>query len=268
MKKILIALILLFSMILNLSGCYQRKPSDQELDEAIDNGYIKTRVWDTYNSGVVCGLSEEGKMQEIVYVPDRINYWFGEYLVIQISPELYGSTLDFESEKLKRIYFPWSVGYSSVTEDELEMRLGSVEYVFSTSTLALVTNRKINDECKNVVPLTVYKKIMHDELIGNMCIVSEENKKYFVPANIMYSFNFDMSENEGYFFIDLLEESGKITKPPYDPKREGYTFDGWYKEPECVNKWDFDTDTVTITFDDEGNRIYEEIKLYAKWKEG
>lgn len=41
-----------------------------------------------------------------------------------------------------------------------------------------------------------------------------------------------------------------------DPNRRGYKFGGWYKETACVNKWDFDTDTVT------SNTV-----LYAKWIE-
>ena len=66
--------------------------------------------------------------------------------------------------------------------------------------------------------------------------------------------------------MDLLESAGKLTKPPYDPKREGYNFAGWYIDPECTDKWNFENDVVTINFDEEGNRIYEEFCLYAKWE--
>lgn len=41
---------------------------------------------------------------------------------------------------------------------------------------------------------------------------------------------------------------------PTDPTRPGYTFGGWYKEPENINKWNFETDKVT-----------EDTSLYAKW---
>ena len=27
-----------------------------------------------------------------------------------------------------------------------------------------------------------------------------------------------------------------------EPQREGYTFEGWYKEKECINEWDFEVD--------------------------
>ena len=43
---------------------------------------------------------------------------------------------------------------------------------------------------------------------------------------------------------------------PKNPKRKGFTFAGWYKESDCLNQWNFDTDIVT-----------EPITLYAKWIE-
>ncbi len=48
-------------------------------------------------------------------------------------------------------------------------------------------------------------------------------------------------------------ESLLINKPT-DPTVEGYVFIGWFKEEDCLNAWDFATDTVT------SNTI-----LYAKW---
>ncbi|MBQ5781964.1 MAG: InlB B-repeat-containing protein [Oscillospiraceae bacterium] len=47
---------------------------------------------------------------------------------------------------------------------------------------------------------------------------------------------------------------GELITKPQDPTREGYTFDGWYKDIYLKEKWNFDTDTVT------GNMV-----LYAGW---
>ena len=52
----------------------------------------------------------------------------------------------------------------------------------------------------------------------------------------------------------LIPETNFVTEPA-DPTAEGYTFGGWYEEPECTTKWVFDT---PITFDK---------TLYAKWTE-
>ena len=46
---------------------------------------------------------------------------------------------------------------------------------------------------------------------------------------------------------------GKVTEPTA-PMKTGYTFAGWYKELECTNTWDFNTDMVI-----------SDVTLYAKW---
>ena len=48
---------------------------------------------------------------------------------------------------------------------------------------------------------------------------------------------------------------GMVTEPTETPVKTGYTFTCWYKEEECINQWDFDTDTVT-----------GDITLYAGWE--
>ncbi len=48
--------------------------------------------------------------------------------------------------------------------------------------------------------------------------------------------------------------SGTKIAAPADPVRTGYTFDGWYKDPSCTSKWDFDTDTIMVN-----------VYIYAKW---
>lgn len=47
---------------------------------------------------------------------------------------------------------------------------------------------------------------------------------------------------------------GNLLPRPADPVKSGYRFEGWFKDEECLNAWDFGTDTV------ESN-----ITLYAKW---
>jgi len=50
-----------------------------------------------------------------------------------------------------------------------------------------------------------------------------------------------------------IPQGNKITEPPLLTKT-GYTFDGWYKEPDFLNKWNF-TNDIPVT----------DIYLYAKW---
>ena len=55
-------------------------------------------------------------------------------------------------------------------------------------------------------------------------------------------------------------ESVRVTRnstvvKPADPTREGYTFEGWFTDPECSEAYDFDT------------KVTKNITLYAKWVE-
>lgn len=86
-------------------------------------------------------------------------------------------------------------------------------------------------------------------------------------ANTSYMFNYDGAPNDGYFFINDFERGGLIEDTPYAPQRDGYTFGGWYKESECINKWDFATDRLPeATYDEEGYVTdFVETKLYAAW---
>lgn len=47
---------------------------------------------------------------------------------------------------------------------------------------------------------------------------------------------------------------GETVVKPEDPTRDGYIFDGWYRDIDKTKSWDFDNDTVS------GN-----MSLYAKW---
>ena len=95
------------------------------------------------------------------------------------------------------------------------------------------------------------------------------NEKHceFQIANTSYVFNYDGAPNDGYFFINDFERGGLIEDTPYAPQRDGYTFGGWYKEAECINKWDFEQDRLPeATYDEEGYVTdFVETKLYAAW---
>ena len=52
-----------------------------------------------------------------------------------------------------------------------------------------------------------------------------------------------------------VQDRGYLTQPN-EPEREGFTFEGWYKDIDGNDPWNFDTDPVT-----------EPTTLYAKWAE-
>lgn len=64
-------------------------------------------------------------------------------------------------------------------------------------------------------------------------------------------------ENGGSEVEDQPVRFGEKLRRPKDPKRAGYTFEGWYRDIDCTEPWDFENDTV------DGN-----LTLYARWTEG
>ena len=155
-------------------------------------------------------------------------------------------SINVNSANLKKIYFPWTAS-----------QIGSI---LSDKTCFFFANSELYDWGYNRTQVIVPK--LYDQIFLN----AKYDNKWIVKANITYNFNYKDNPNDGYFFIDLIEETGKLTKPPYDPTREGYNFVGWYKDEGCNNLWNFEKDEVTIEFDENSERIYEEIKLFAKWE--
>jgi len=62
-------------------------------------------------------------------------------------------------------------------------------------------------------------------------------------------------DSQGGSAVDsqMVNHGEKATNPTA-PTKTGYTFSGWYEEPGCTNRWDFDSATVT-----------SDLTLYAKW---
>lgn len=62
-------------------------------------------------------------------------------------------------------------------------------------------------------------------------------------------------DGQGKVENDTILAEGKIKiAEPAEPKTDYFNFAGWYKEKECINQWNFNTDKVDAP-----------ITLYAKW---
>lgn len=78
------------------------------------------------------------------------------------------------------------------------------------------------------------------------------SKEYFVAESGRAVVSF---ESNGGSLVDktIIDQGTKLDKP-YDPTRNGYVFDGWYKDKELKNRFDFEKDV-----------IMSHTTLYAKW---
>ena len=73
-------------------------------------------------------------------------------------------------------------------------------------------------------------------------------------ANLTY-----MVDGEVYWIDDY--DNGEYIKFPQTPQKEGYIFDGWYKEPEYLIEWNETLDQYSKSKDN------KTMNLYAKWIE-
>ena len=247
------------------------------------------------NGYYVAGLKDE--TQEVLYIPA----YFKNEPVVEMGV-LYSSAFMAENRystimkyDLKKIYYPYTMELDDCAACFINDNEPSVYKIrsFAKETFFICMStgkneiqdileeyyrqtKKLNREIVSAYAY-VAKKMFEDKYSNEKeykykieefkRFFNVENYEAFIQmANTAYFFNYEEAPNEGYFFINNFEYGSLIEDTPYKPIREGYEFAGWYKEPECVNKWDFEKDRLhEEKYDEEGNFVFEELGLYAKW---
>ncbi|MBR3571181.1 MAG: InlB B-repeat-containing protein [Mycoplasmataceae bacterium] len=232
MKKIFLSLFLLiFSLC--LVGC-----RDETVKTYYDEYFTYSKK-EYLNDGTIylTGLTEMGKEQEVLYIPSEYK---GNKVKLS-NNSIISNLLIIESDKLKKIYID-----EGITEcGNLSVVNNSVEIIILSSN---VTSKP--DRGQVYVTSEVYEKI---------------NSKFIMPANISFRWNYEGAPNNGYFWIDDYNNE-LINYIPIEPVRDGYVFDGWYKESTCINKWDFSVDVIPEKeYNSDYEYIFYETVLYAKW---
>jgi len=71
----------------------------------------------------------------------------------------------------------------------------------------------------------------------------------------LYTVSFNSNEGSDIPPIINLPNGSKIIEPTI-PVKTGYLFGGWYRENDCIHRWNFTTDVVVLN-----------ITLHAKWSQ-
>ena len=250
-------------MISMLSGCRIRSIED----DFISDGDFKYYYIEDRDCYAIADLTEQGNEKQELYMPPYFKGKEVKYTSFYRSSlvGLYEHT--FSAPNAEKVFFSYLSDYY---DSGLTLGVGFAKKFF------LINNEEhyIRNYWRNFHDYRIffisgkayetYKRYLLDKneyQNSNSAIM----KSLFV-ANTSYMFNYEGSPNEGYFFINDFERGGEIEDTPYKPTREGYTFGGWYKEPECKNAWDFGADTLPeAEYDGEGVLIFRETQLYAKW---
>ena len=245
MKKVLkgySALMLALVLVL-ASGCNPNYRPEFEYGDFI------CREWGTERRAIaIKDLSEQGRQKRVLIIPEEVN---GMNVGGVIDPWKWGGT-SWESDKLEKVYLPQNITVDKATFKEcvnLKIFVLQIEQPGEAS-----FNYVYDDIHKLYIYCQIYREFFEEETKIN-------------PANVTYYYNDGRTENYGCYWLDNVPYGSLLdVLPPENPVSKGKRFAGWFKEPECINAWDFETDTTPAEkLDEDGNVIYQETALYAKW---
>ena len=283
-KCFIFILIIVFLLLLNASCSLKITIEEIEASFVSDeylmyyDGYNKKTKTDFY---YVVGQKSETLSNEF-YIP----YSFNGKEVKQIGFSTRGQPFNFKEELgewhptflgVENLYTPYSmanpfgswVGSHTVKRIYISSNEVNIsDCVNSTNEFErfYVTSKIFDKTCIKYVKIKTEEMIINDYMVSFYDVEDDKIISTIQRANTTFMFNYENSPNEGVFFINNFERGSVIKDVPYKPEREGYQFAGWYKEPACVNAWDFEVDkTPEVCYDEKGELIFIETKLYAKW---
>lgn len=241
---------LLFSVLI-LSSCVYKPFFEPEI---LTDGYFSyivvnerfTRYYEDHISIAVVGISAKGEEKNVLYIPGKISGYPVEYISLRSPSTFMDSYHTFStSESLEKLYIPGTVKSVEQFGDQIlkvDVFLLHEEYTEDS-------HKAIHSAAYHIGNERVF-------VYSNLYESLEDEKEACRPANVSYHLNYETENNKTLYSLDNYS-SGEALIPPEAPSRYNYDFEGWYKEAECINKWDFENDCYSDY----------EVKLYAKWSE-
>lgn len=265
MKRILILFLATISILIIVSSCGSKKST-------LSDGYFKYYYFKNEDVYGIIGTEEKGFAETMIlpaYFNGKVVKYAGHSVQGILGPTNKSSSVDLSGAKT--VYFPFAVeiwpsseyiSFIVNTESAFPSSSYSKEGFAYVTKVAYEHAKQVIKRENEIFGKPDNPKYLSEEIENRILewkINNNEKSIKIQIANTAYMFNFKDAPNDGYFFINNFEEGDLIEDTPYYPLRAGYTFDGWYKEAECLNKWDFFNDRLFVS------QSETEIKLYAKW---
>ncbi len=221
------------------------------------------KVTFNYSSGTVGGNTSEvinvpfgEKIQRPQYTPTRDKYKFVDWVTSSGGTILYDFSQSISKTTAITIYAKWE----SASKDNIYIiNFNKNGHGSTTSKTGLASGQTIDKPADPTAEGYTFGGWYKEAECNNAWnfdtdTVQKSQILYAKWTINTYTVSFD-TQGGSAVPVQRAQHNGKVTKPD-DPTREGYTFDRWYKEQECTNIWDFETDVVT-----------DNTTLYAKWTE-
>lgn len=193
-----------------------------------------------YGKLYVKDLSESGKQKTVLVFPTEFN-----------GQEVIGVRGRIKNDKLEVLYVTNHADYSN--------------YECPNLSKVVLINWEGDPQYFGWVENTYCKIYVRNGVPSERTLYNIDYEIYFANTNFYY--NYENSPRQGVYWIDNFDWGGKVEYLPKNPTREGYSFAGWYLEPECINKLDDNYSLPNEQLDESGEVLYQEVSLYAKWVE-
>ncbi len=250
----LITLVALLFLASRSASCYNPAGGDASFTEDFYYYVVHSRE---YSYVSLDGFTPNAQTKEEVLVPAQLGGFPVRYMY---RAKGCGYTGTLKSENLKKLFMPKTSVHRGqfacpklekiILYDYSENFLQELSYINSSQ-----SNAKLYVSSNFMLP--------DNQQTTNKAIIGDGKEVYV--ANVSYMYNYDSAPNYGYYFIDDCDYSSLITFVPPEPIRDGYSFGGWYREPECETAWEFDADALPNARVDGEIECYTETRLYAKW---
>ena len=182
MKKILsiaVAMVLIVGA-LGMSGCATYKG---------EYGDFICKFYDSKSTVDINGLSEEGKKKKILVIPKEINGYTVDFIGKKILTET--GDPEISSENLEIIYFTQNLDGRFWYQDCPNLKK------------AFLIENGVNREVTKVFEINEKTNIyMSNFFISKF---NADNKVRIFRANISYLYNYEDAPNDGYYWLDDLE---------------------------------------------------------------
>lgn len=280
-KKVCLFIITIFT-IFSMSSCVFSPKANYEFIENGDYIYAYNKlkgfeVSDLY----LYGLTDSGKEKDYLILPEKykdkkIDRFGIEYPLFMAGRDFKD---EFSSDILKKVFIDFKLKYHDFTNSSKNE---------DGNTYTFVLWYDYDWESINQYSPRISHAVIGNNLFDDYSLDRPIQGEYYKRitnyiANVSYQYNYEVAPNDGYYWVDNYDNA-LIEYIPPEPMRVGYKFGGWYKEAECINKWNFEKDKTGNVYEyyEKPNEhsskeyineyehyvnthTYFETKLYAKW---
>ena len=209
---------------------YTGNPDYDPTGTVIYTDYFKVQLRQNDGYAIVLSLTDLGKQQQILAIPDHIN----GLPVQQIGWKVGNVHAEIGSPILEKVYVPYTI--NAIASGALASQT-SQETIWMSNVYPLGGGQGDGGQYDLGGATWQGEVYMTKEFYSKFFNIDESDIDSLYLPNLYYYYNYEDAPNLNYFWFDHIT-SDNLHIDPADPEREGYAFTGWYTDPDCSELWD------------------------------